>query len=382
MESYEAVIVGGGPAGSTTAYRLATAGVKTLVLDRAHFPREKPCGGGVTLRGAKQLPFSIDPVVETTASAIDFRLQYGAESRHAYDAPIVLMTRRSRLDAYLLEKAAEAGAEVRQGARVRELRPDLSRPEAIGDGFRVKADVILGADGANGVCAAAIGSARSQWDALAYEGNADRALYSSPRYENSMLFEVGTVPGGYAWIFPKGDHTNFGVGGWFREGPQMKAHLARLCGSHGVDVDRLSGVRGYRIPLRGPDTQVFLGRFALIGDAAGLADPLSGDGMYEAFTSGRLASENALRILGGHDRDFSRYRAALRAELGRHSAISWLAKLILERRPRAGYRIATSKIAGRLFYGDVSGTRSVRLPLPAPAAGSLQRLAQTRLLPA
>jgi flavin-dependent dehydrogenase len=67
VRSYDAIVVGAGPAGSTTAYRLATAGASVLLADKARFPRDKPCGGGLTLRAARLLPFSVEPVVEDVA---------------------------------------------------------------------------------------------------------------------------------------------------------------------------------------------------------------------------------------------------------------------------------------------------------------------------
>jgi flavin-dependent dehydrogenase len=159
----------------------------------------------------------------------------------------------------------------------------------------------------------------------------------------------------------------------------MKAHLQRLCAAHGVSIDDLGGLRGYRIPLRAPESPVAGRRVALIGDAAGVADPLSGDGMFEAFTSARLAAENTMAILGGRARDFSAYRRGLRAEIGRHSAVSWWAKLILERRPRLGYGIAASRLGGKLFYQDVRGDRAVHLPLTPGMAEIIEGAAQRRL---
>src|SRR5213080_3348403 len=111
MSGYDVAIVGGGPAGSAAAYRLADAGASVLLVDRATFPRDKPCGGGVTGRAARLLPFSIEPVVEDVIDGLQCRLRYGPHFEGAAHAPLALMTQRRRLDHFLLERAAEAGAE-------------------------------------------------------------------------------------------------------------------------------------------------------------------------------------------------------------------------------------------------------------------------------
>ena len=113
------------------------------------------------------------------------------------------------------------------------------------------------------------------------------------------MIELGTIPGGYGWVFPKGDHVNVGVGGWEAEGPRLREHLAELCRRHGIDGDALESVRGHRLPLRRSGFVPARGRALLVGDAAGLVDPLTGDGMYEAFVSARLASAAALDVLAG-----------------------------------------------------------------------------------
>src|SRR4051812_49798657 len=115
MESYDVAIVGGGPAGATAAYRLASAGASVLVLDKATFPRDKPCGGGVTGRAARQLPFSITPVVEDVVDRMECGLRYRSHVVRRARAPIAYMTQRRRLDHFLLQKAAEAGAGGRGG---------------------------------------------------------------------------------------------------------------------------------------------------------------------------------------------------------------------------------------------------------------------------
>ena len=77
---------------------------------------------------------------------------------------------------------------------------------------------------------------------------------SRERYAQRLVVELADIPGGYAWVFPKGDHVNVGVGGWQSEGPKLREHLARACEAHGLDPDDLQSLRGHRLPLRSPGT--------------------------------------------------------------------------------------------------------------------------------
>ena len=118
MAGYDVAVIGAGPAGSTAAYRLARAGARVLLLDKSRFPRDKPCGGGVTLRAARLLPFSIEPVVEDVIERLECRLDYGPRFERRAQGPLAYMTQRRRLDHFLLERAADVGAEVREGVKV------------------------------------------------------------------------------------------------------------------------------------------------------------------------------------------------------------------------------------------------------------------------
>jgi flavin-dependent dehydrogenase len=183
---------------------------------------------------------------------------------------------------------------------------------------------------------------------------------SEARFRGRVLVELGTVPGGYAWVFPKGDHVNVGVGGWLREGPRLRAHLSRVCREYGIPEARLEGTRGYRLPMRRAGSSSATGRTLLVGDAAGLVDPLSGDGIYEAFLSARLAAE---AVLTG---DLGGYQPALARALGPHAAASWGAKVALERFPRLTYEIARFPLTWRAIesqlrspHGNSEGTKGL-----------------------
>ena len=200
------------------------------------------------------------------------------------------MTQRRRLDAFLAEHAAAAGAELRQGARVESLEADGAGVTARVGGDAVRADAVVGADGANGIVARSFGLGDGIVRGVALEGNVPLAALDRDLARTAVI-ELAVVPGGYGWVFPKGDHANLGVGGWGSEGPALREHLARLAREHGVDPDSLTEVRGHRLPMRRLGTPAGAGRVLLVGDAAGLVDPLSGDGMYEAFVSARLAAD-------------------------------------------------------------------------------------------
>jgi geranylgeranyl reductase family protein len=346
MERFDAIVVGAGPAGSTAAFRLSRAGARVLLLDRERFPRDKPCGGGLTARAVRQLPVSVEPVVEDVVRRCRLGLRYGTQFERGSEQPLVLMTQRRRLDAHLAEQAAAAGAQFRDAVRVTALEAEEGVVRF--DGGAASAEVVIGADGVNGIAARTLGAADARSHAVALEGNV-RHVHAREDFHGLAVVELGTVPGGYAWVFPKGDHVNVGVGGWESEGPRLREHLERACVGYGLPPERLESVRGYRLPMRDAGARVAGGHVLLVGDAAALVDPLSGDGMYEAFVSSRLAVEAALSD------DLSAYPAKLEAELARTLAASWTAKRALERAPRLTYNVARLPLVWRFIAAFLRG---------------------------
>jgi geranylgeranyl reductase family protein len=376
---YDAIVVGAGPAGSTCAHRLASAGANVLVLDRARFPRDKPCGGGVTGRAARLLPFSVDPVVEEVVTSVRMRLRFGGWFERGDGEPLVLMTQRLRLDAYLLEQAAWAGAEVRDGLKVERAQAGPEGVEVIAGGERLHAAALVGADGVNGICSRALGLGGNQAVGVAMEGNVGYDRLRTEDYRGRAVLELGVLPGGYGWVFPKGDHVNVGLGGWEREGPRLRERLRDLCAAHDISYDDLEGLRGYRLPLRSPSSRLARGRAAIVGDAAGLVDPVSGDGIFEAFLSGKLASDAVLDLLAGRTEGLEPYGERLTRTLATHLWASWGVKAALDRFPRVTFRIARSRVVWRtverLIRGDIEDVRGAS-GLAKPPLKALEALAR------
>jgi geranylgeranyl reductase family protein len=357
VRRYDAIVVGAGPAGSTAAHRLAAAGTDVLLLDRASFPRDKPCGGGVTERAARLLPFSIEPVVEEVATKVDLRLKYGRTFERGDGVPLVYLTQRKRLDAFLVERAVAAGAEFRDDARVAAVRLGENVVAVEANGKRHEARLLIAADGVNGTTGKALGLGGNQHVGVALEGNLPNEHLQAD-YRGKLVLEFGVVPGGYAWVFPKGEHANFGVGGWGSEGPALRGHLEHLCAVHGVSVGDLRDVRGYRLPLRSPRSTLARGRALVVGDAAGLIDPVSGDGMFEGFLSSLYASEAALDVLAGRATTLEPYGPRLAKRLATHLWASWGVKVALDRFPRLTFALASTPLVWgaveRIVRGDVA----------------------------
>jgi geranylgeranyl reductase family protein len=376
VERFDVIVVGAGPAGSTAAHNLARAGARVALLERATFPRDKPCGGGLTGRALREVPVDVSPVVEHEVDRLELGLRYGRRIERRSRGRLVAMTQRIRLDHHLAEQAAAAGADLRDGTKVTAVHQDNGSVQVTTPRGELAAAAVLGADGVNGVTARSAGLEQPIVYGVALEGNVGNGPARAGRYDGKAVIELGEIAGGYGWVFPKGDHVNVGVGGWEHEGPRLRDHLWRLCDEHGVRREDVESLRGYRLPLRRPGAMPARGRIALVGDAAGLVDPLSGDGMYEAFVSGRLAAEETVRLLDGEVGTLDAYGRALDRAIGAHAAASWKAKLALDRFPRLTFallslppvwRAVDALVRGDLAHpGEARGW--VRLPLRAVEA--------------
>ena len=335
---WDVLVVGAGPAGASAARVAAEAGCRVLLLERAVMPRYKTCGGGLLGLSQAALPKGMAVPVRDTVTSFTFDL-VGRRRRtlvSSGDRPC-RMVFRDELDSALAEAASRAGAEVRDGTGLAGLEEEDGLVAVrTSEGERVRARVLVGADGSASKVARHVGVRYERTDlALEVEVPVDAA--TADRWRGRALFEWGPLPGSYGWVFPKGDICTAGVLAARGQGEATRTYMKRFLARQGLDGITPVRDTGHLLRCRVPDSPLARGRILVAGDAAGLCDPLSREGISFALRSGCRAGEAAARMAGsdaaGADRAGTDYARAIRMTLGAEMAVSRQVLAIFERRP-------------------------------------------------
>lgn len=377
------LVIGGGPAGSAAARRLAAAGETVTVLDKARFPRPKPCGGILSETAVSLLDDPLDPAL-VEGRIRGARLRIGGrwiEARRPYT--IGSITSRRRFDAWLLERAAAAGADVRQGERVLSVEAREGSVAVTTDTRTYEARYVIGADGPVSVAAKQVRpifpirelSFTYELDVPA-SGDERRDLGDDTLHIDFDLFEDG-----YGWVMPHGDAWNIGVWGLAASARRVRSVHARYFDGvpvggndrHAAAFDRMAWI----IPAGGVRRPIGKGRIFLAGDAAGFTDPFFGEGIRYAIASGQLAAGVVARAAAtagvSSPRLQREYARACHAAIGRRLREAAVFNAVFRRWPRIvlGLFRANPEIlerylavsAGRRSYGDLFLAILPKLPL-------------------
>ena len=373
MSGYDVIVVGGGPGGSTAAWRLARAGLRPLLLDAAVFPRVKVCAGWVTPEALADLevdpekyPHTIQPF---TACRFEFE---GARHETRWQTPASYGIVRREFDHYLLERARATGADVREGARVTAVTETADGIRVEGERGVFEAPAVIGAGGHRCPVAHALGDVSGHEEVVIAQESETRVpaerLESLRDVTDAPELYVETDLKGYGWYFPKEDVLNIGIGVVSGPGADLPrrrdALLAALRASGRLPLDlAIEPFRGHAYVVRRQAPRRLAGdRFCLVGDAAGLARDLSGEGIGPAIRSGILAAgavEDTLR----RGAPLQSYATTIVSRYGSGEP-GWLGRQ-LGRMPEALSRVLVRTILGtgatrrHVVLGGVFGMREV-----------------------
>ncbi len=291
--TYDVIVVGSGPAGACAAWRLAKAGMAVAVIEKAALPRYKTCGGGLVGRAMQALPMDVRHVVEQDCHTaqlnfLDTELSFTTH-RHS---PIISMTMRSRFDYALLSAAQDAGAVVYQQCALEDVSSHDDFVTLITTRGAMRAKFVVAADGALSTVARTMGLVDGPVLIPALEYEVPVPHDRLDRFHGMARFDFGLLPHGYAWAFPKQQHLSVGVLSMARGGRDLKSTMARYldllgCGSV-TQIER----HGFVIPIRPRRGPLVDQHVLFVGDAAGFADPVTGEGISFAIRSGLMAAQS------------------------------------------------------------------------------------------
>ncbi len=311
-QSYDLLVLGSGPAGSAAAITAAQAGLSVALIDKSAFPRDKLCGGGLTGRSVRYMAevFGMTPDTALFLPSTQFRLTFaGRVIGHEAEAPVLQMTMRRDFDAALHVRAQSSGVTVFAPVKLSQI--DTDAPSVtLSDGRCLRGRILIGADGANSAVARALyGRAFDPAEiGFGLEVELDRELTE----DNTTEIDLGAAHWGYGWVFPKNGSITLGVGGVHAKNPDMKAHFRNYLAQHApqFDAEKLR-CKGAFLPFGAYRKTPGRGPVLLAGDAAGLVDPITGEGIAWAMKSGQFAGQAAAEALQSGTPPMAAYMARL-----------------------------------------------------------------------
>jgi geranylgeranyl reductase family protein len=303
------------------------------LIDKAVFPRRKCCGGGITLKAVRILGADVLSVAQNPISSATLAFSGSTPFRGDQGSPVMYTVDREDLDHFLLQRAEKAGAKVAQGVTVTAVSLSGDKVDIVTSKGICRAEFVVGADGSRSVVAksASLGSHEQVVGIETEVAVSDKDLET---WRSSVLVEMGRTRRGYAWLFPKNDHLSIGIASPIAEARDLKRNYWQFLSSLGLTRSSVLAWSGGLIPLYRGRPRVTRGRVALVGDSAGLADPLTGEGIYNAVLSAQLAAPVIQRALLEHKPDLRAYQVSLAENIGAETDAARSLSKIISRIPK------------------------------------------------
>jgi geranylgeranyl reductase family protein len=354
--TYDVIVVGAGPGGSNAARVALAGGLSVVQVDARKFPRVKPCAGGLTPKAERSLRLDIKPTLRRTFNEVEFNSWGRRINRFSNRDPILYFVCRPEFDNDLVRQNRDFDRfEFLDDERVEEVTHDGV--------FRVRttrrvlsAPQLVGADGAYSIVNRTFGVSRPRATATAVEVNVARSrVASSERFV--PCFDYGVVDGGYGWIFPKDDHLSIGLYTLAARTTRLRQRLVEyMAAKRALPAgDALDGFEAYRIPVGGYSLRMPPAPVYVVGDAGGFADAQTGEGIYHAIESGRLAGVTACEVAAGRATHKAYYRRLWRSVLP-DTLITYAIAKRFHRNPGRAMRFLENPLIWRpLIHGYARG---------------------------
>ena len=356
---FDCIIVGAGPAGGSAAYHLAKQGLSVLVLEKANFPRNKSCGGGVSPAIAQWFDFDFAPVVQNHVSQVKYTFKMGDPAEVELQGVTPMwMVQREQFDNFLIEQATGKGAEFKSGIEVTgaSLQGETWQIQTSDGAFEGK--YLIAADGANSTVAKLIGLEDTSTIAAA---SLQVPGEVSDRRKTTAFFDFGSLKNGFMWCFPKADGYSFSAA--YVRNPkgktdELKKQLTKYAQMFDVDFSQ-GEYKEHPLNLWNKERTLHGDRVLLAGEAAGMVDPLIGEGIRPAMYTGTRAAGAIIDASQGNTNALAGYTEAINQEWGANLAKADFLAGLFFKAPKIAYKVGVKRptagrLMGKILCGELS----------------------------
>jgi geranylgeranyl reductase family protein len=353
----DCIVIGAGPAGVTAGYHLAKKGRSILVLEKEGLPRYKPCGGGVSPAIQQWFDFEFTPVIENTVSRVRFTWkQSDPVTTELTRVEPMWMVQRDRFDHFLCQQAIAVGTDIKDNTEVTAITWQKDHWQVTTSAGILESRYVIGADGVNGKA--------SRWLGFRPKPETRGATLevSTPVMSDrlpSAYFDFGSLKNGYIWTFPKAEGYTIS-GGCFKgkiKSEELKKQLLQYAEQLGLNLQDYRYTE-YPLCLWSEHTTLHTKNALIAGEAAGILDPLIGEGVRPAILTGVKAAEAIDRALSGDNQALARYSQVIREEWGEDMALAANLAGIFYQFTQIAYKMAVKRpiagqLMGRILVGEL-----------------------------
>jgi geranylgeranyl reductase family protein len=368
---FDSIIVGAGPAGATAAYHLAKKGHSVLVLEKDGYPRYKPCGGGVSPEIADWFDFDFSPVINNTVTKVKYtwKMDDPVEAE-LKDVTPMWMVQRDEFDNFLMQQAIAQGVELKDNTEVTGIKLQGNSWQVSTTNGDFTAAYLVAADGVNGPMAGWLGFPQQPTVVAA---SLEVPGEVSERRQNMAFFDFGSLKNGFMWSFPKTNGYSFS-GAFVRDkkgkAEELKKQLTNYGTKFGLDLSN-SKYTEHSLKLWQENQPLHTNRAVIAGEAAGIVDPLIGEGIRPAIYTGMKAAEAIDAALAGNEAALAQYSEVVNKRWGADLVLAQRLAGLFYQFPKIAYKVGVKRpvaaqlmgkiLCGELRYSDVTEQATKKL---------------------